>query len=110
MSTEKFLGKILEVKLGFDERGSRFGPQFTLGFEDQSQVTDNRVTIAEYAATPATVTPEVWSERHFDNYRFLYKAMKDAKAQNITDLIGKPVEITLNGPSLSSWRILTEVL
>lgn len=33
-----------------------------------------------------------------------------AKVANLHDLIGKPVEVTIKGGVLSSWRILTEVL
>lgn len=38
------------------------------------------------------------------------KLLKQAKVRNVQDLKGKPVEITFEGDTLKSWRILEEVL
>ena len=38
------------------------------------------------------------------------KLLTDAKAQNVAQLVGKPIEATFDGQILKSWRILTEVL
>lgn len=43
----------------------------------------------------------------FERFRRL---MNDAKASDIRELEGKPVEVTLDDMKLHSWRILTEVL
>ena len=36
--------------------------------------------------------------------------LKEAKVTNVSQLVGIPIEVIFNGNSLSSWRILTEVL
>lgn len=38
------------------------------------------------------------------------KILKDAKVNYVSELINKPVEVTLDGNCFSSFRILTEVL
>lgn len=40
----------------------------------------------------------------------LYQLLKAAKCQNVSDLKGKPVELTLDDNTFKSMRILTEVL
>lgn len=40
----------------------------------------------------------------------LYKILKDAKVNYVSQLIGKPVEITLHDNCFQDFRILTEVL
>lgn len=42
--------------------------------------------------------------------RKVTKLMKEAKVDDVSKLEGKPVEVTLDGNLLQSWRILTEVL
>jgi len=40
----------------------------------------------------------------------LYKILCDAKVHHVSELIGKPVEVTLDGMLYKDFRILTEVL
>jgi hypothetical protein len=42
--------------------------------------------------------------------RYISSLLKDAKVDSVDKLKGKPVEVTLDGNQLKSWRILTEVL
>lgn len=56
-----------------------------------------------------------WSEADRDaNFseivRYLSKVLNEAKVDSVDRLIGIPVEITLDGNTLKSWRVLTEVL
>lgn len=41
---------------------------------------------------------------------FIYEILKEAKANYISELIGKPVEITLEDNNFKDFRILTEVI
>jgi hypothetical protein len=38
------------------------------------------------------------------------KLMRDAGITDVTKLLGKPIEVSVKGNVLQSWRILTEVL
>jgi len=58
-----------------------------------------------------------WTEKDrskaFDKImRSIDKTLSEAKVKRTQDLVGIPVEITLDGPfgNIKSWRILTEVL
>jgi hypothetical protein len=42
--------------------------------------------------------------------RYVSKLLKEAKVDSVDKLKGKPVEVTFEGNTLKSWRILTEVL
>jgi hypothetical protein len=56
-----------------------------------------------------------WSEedrnkQYSEIMRYVSKLLKDAKVSNISELQGKPIEVTLDGNLLKEWRILSEVL
>jgi len=56
-----------------------------------------------------------WTEGERDGWyaeimRYVSSLLKDAKVDSVDKLKGKPVEVTLDGNQLKSWRILTEVL
>lgn len=56
-----------------------------------------------------------WSEQdrsiEYDEImRFLSKTLNDANVNFVHELKGKAVELTIEGNTLKSWRILTEVL
>lgn len=56
-----------------------------------------------------------WSEKdrsaQYDEIvRFVSDLLSQAKVDDVAKLKGKPVELTFDGMSLKSWRILTEVL
>jgi hypothetical protein len=42
--------------------------------------------------------------------RYICKLLSDAKSESVDGLKGKPVEVTFDGNTLKSWRILTEAL
>lgn len=109
---EKLLGKIESLKLGTGGyQGAMFGVTVSLkmgsgGIGDfkgfWSQVVEHR--------------PEMkWTEADRDRQyagvvRYLDQLCTDAKVDSIDELVGKPVEVTLDGFQLKSWRLLTEVL
>jgi predicted site-specific integrase-resolvase len=52
-----------------------------------------------------------YRERCVDTISFLIGVLRDAKVKTVEELVGKPVEITLDDCNwLKSFRILTEVL
>ena len=45
-----------------------------------------------------------------DTMRFVSKLLSQAKVNDVYKLVGVPVEVTFDGNTLKSWRILEEVL
>jgi len=55
-------------------------------------------------------TEQERSSQYDEIMRYVSKLLKDAKCSKISELKGKPVEISLKGMNFDSFRILTEVL
>lgn len=55
-------------------------------------------------------TEESRRQRIFDAVWRLKDTLVKAKKQHVAELVGTPVEVTLDGNLLKSWRVLTEVL
>lgn len=55
-------------------------------------------------------TEEDRSAQYAEIVRYISGLLADAKVSNVSQLIGKPVEVTMDGMQLKSWRILKEVL
>lgn len=56
-----------------------------------------------------------WTEADRDaayaaTMRFVAELLRDAKVSDVARLVGVPVEVTFDGNTLHSWRVLTEVL
>ena len=107
-----FLGKIKSIKFGLDS--SRIGLFYTLAFNSSSEVQfSNTVWDPEQIKVTQYTN---WTESERDKHlaelmRYISKLLSEAKVDDITKLVGKPVEITIDEfNSLKSWRILTEVL
>jgi hypothetical protein len=110
---EKKLGKIKSVTFGIGGyQDCQLGIHFTLGSEswgvrDSRSVWDpERIECKEYTQW----TEEERTKQLNDIMRYVSSLLKDAKVSNVNDLKDVPVEIEMEGPLLSSWRILTEVL
>jgi hypothetical protein len=102
------LGKIAKAAYGLSDGQSKFGLSVTLAF-DGSMVDDFK---GRYTVRPphAQYSQESYDQGIVDDRNELARLLIEAKASNVQDLVGKPVEITLEGNLLRSWRILTEVL
>lgn len=108
------LGKIKSVRVGLGNyQECMYGYYFTLG-TDASSVNTSWCTW-----DPATIVRSDycnWTEADRDtelamNDRKMSQLLKDAKVDNVNDLIGIPVVITFAGDNvLRKWRILKEVL
>jgi hypothetical protein len=104
---EKKLGKIESVSFGLGGyQGAMLGLHVTLG-NGSWGVGDTK---SNWDAEQIK-----WSEEDRDGWyaeimRYISSLLKDAKVDSVDKLKGKPVEVTLDGNMLKSWRILTEVL
>jgi hypothetical protein len=111
---EKKLGKIDSIQFGvggYNE--AMFGCNFNFTFNGCCGCGDfisggwvNTITISEYTKW----TEEDRSKSRLEMINRIETIMSDAKVDDITNLRGKPVELTFDGMTLKSWRILTEVL
>lgn len=106
----KFLGKIESAEFGqVPDRPCIFGVRLRFRICDGSFVGDG----GRYSTN---MNPECkWSatERNTDAYRVLEHLndiLNDAKVNYVSELINKPVEVTIEGNCFKDFRILTEVL
>lgn len=106
---EKYLGKItfaefgtvhdypflIGLQLGFSMGGSGVfdGGKYTVNINPECRWEESERTVAITAMVENIST-----------------ILKDAKAQYVSDLINKPVEVTLENNTFKDFRILTEVL
>lgn len=107
---ETKLGKIQNIKFGsggYDN--AQFGISFTLGGEGWG-VGDFRGEWSGEPSRNALWTKEDRQERFGGIMVWIMDLMATAKVNDITRLADIPVEVTFDGNTLKSWRILTEVL
>ena len=99
--TEKILGKINFAEFGtFKDYPFLIGLQLGFIFSDGTGImTGGRYT------THINSTVEL--EKRI---RCINVILKEAKVQYISQLIGKPVEVTIDNNTFKDFRILTEVL
>lgn len=110
---EKKLGKIEKVHFGLGGyQGAMIGLHVTLG-DGSWGVGDSR---ANWDAEQIKWSEHTkWTEEERDQsyaeiMRYVSTLLKEAKVNSVDMLKGKPVEVTFDGNTLKSWRILTEVL
>jgi hypothetical protein len=110
---EKELGKISSATFGL---GGYQGCQF--GLHLQFRMGSMGVGASFACWDPATMECSShcqWSEatrsQSLDEIcRKVSSLLKDAKVDNVSELVGIPVEVTLDGMCYKDFRILTEVL
>lgn len=110
---KKILGKISNVYFGIGGyQDAQIGVHFT--FEADGYGVCN--SVSGWDANLIKNTPHCsWTEadrskKYDEIIRFVSDLLRDAKVKNFVELKGKPVELTIDNNTLSSWRILTEVL
>jgi len=108
--TEKILGKISLAEFGMI-RDYPFLMGLNLGFDlaNGSHICDGgRYT--ENVSEACKWSPEERQEAITVIVDKVYSILKDAKALYVSDLINKPVEVTIEDHMFKDFRILTEVL
>lgn len=109
---ETRLGKIESLRVGMGGyQDAMFGVTVCLsmqgsGVSDFKGMWGQDIKVGEHTK---------WSEtdrsRQFDDLvRWMDDQCRLAKVDDVMKLVGKPVEVTLDGNTLKSWRLLTEVL
>lgn len=105
----KFLGKIAKVQFGIQD--SNFG--LFLNFSGPGCGISAFVVTWGLAIEPSQYSE--WTENDRDAQlaelgRFVNRTLIDANVEDVADLAGIPVEVTIEGNLLKAWRILTEVI
>ena len=106
---EKLLGKI-----DFAEFGTMKARPFMIGLQLGFAMGGCGVT--DGGKYTFNISPNCkWSkeeraEASIASFEFIDKILKDAKVNYVSDLINKPVEVTIIDNTFDSFRILTEVL
>jgi len=106
----KELGKITRFDIGmggYDD--AMFGLSITFSFQG-SGVQDFIGTWAHKPDEHHKWTLEEQTRIWGDMCRKVIEFMKQAKVNTTSDMVGIPVEVTISNNTLSSWRILEEVL
>lgn len=110
----KYLGKIESVSLGIGGyQAAMFGLSVSLSFDGSHGCGDFRGTWCPGVVDVRPGTKWTEAERshmHDTLVRFIAKLLVDAKKKDLYQLKGVPVEVEMDGMSLKSWRVLTEVL
>ena len=107
---EKFLGKITRAEFGtVKEYPFLIGLQlnFSFGNSDVSDGGKYTLNIDKQC--------KIWKENQRSqavtaNIENVYELLNSAKVNYISQLVGKPVEVTIEDNSFKDFRILTEVL
>lgn len=108
--TEKILGKITFAEFG-TIRDYPFLIGLQLGFD-----LAGGASIMDGGKYTVNISPECkWQERSradtiVKTVEFINKILKDAKVKYVSQLINKPVEVTIEKNTFKDFRILTEVL
>ncbi len=105
----KFLGKIAKVAFGI--QGSTFG--LTLSFSGPGCGVTAFIGTWGLEIQPSQHSK--WTENDRDAQfaelcRKVNQTLIDAAVEDVADLAGIPVEVTIEGNQLKSWRVLIEVI
>ncbi|MEC2491381.1 hypothetical protein P9X15_25895 [Bacillus cereus] len=107
----KFLGKIEKAEFGtWRDRPFLMGLQLEFRFDGNSGVScggRHLINIGEHCNW------ESEDEKHKAYQKVLKETnriLKDAKVNIVSELVGKPIEITIENQMYKEFRILTEVL
>jgi len=107
---KKELGKIESAKFGLGGyQGVQFGVWFCIKSEGGSACNGIGVWTGEITESTQ------WTEKDRGKtleeiMRYVMDLLEKANVDNFNDLVGVPVEATIDGNSLKEWRILTEVV
>ena len=105
MMTIKILGKIT-----FAEYGTVKDHPFLMGLQLGFKLGDG-TNVMDGGSNTVNISKECrWEEAITVNIEKVYEILKDAKVNYVSELINKPVEVTIDKNCFKDFRILTEVL
>lgn len=108
--TEKVLGKITRAEFGTDkDHPFMIGLQLSFSFQGSGVSDGGKYTINIDKKCRAWEKNER-SQAVTEMIENIYDLLNTAKVNYISQLVGKPVEVTLEDDLFKGFRILTEVL
>ena len=108
----KELGKISSIKFGRGGyQGAMMGVDIAFSFSG-SGICEYRGTWSQsIEVRDHTFWTEEDRDKNFaETMRYIDNILIKAKKKDINDLVGVPVEVTIESNTLKSWRVLEEVL
>ena len=109
MGEEKILGKIDFAEYGsFKDRPFLLGLQLGFSFLHGGVMDGGKFTLN--LSDSCRWDDDSRKEAIFEQAMFLRDLLKEAKCNYVSELVGKPVEVTLQNNMFQCFRILTEVL
>ena len=108
--TEKILGKITSAEYGAIE-----DYPFLIGLQLEFRMS-NGACVSNGARCCVNISEDCeWENADRDktitkSVEIINKILKDAKCHYVSQLVGKPVELTIEDNTFQDFRILTEVL
>jgi hypothetical protein len=106
VTEEKFLGKIISAEFGLHKDYPFYGLTLEFKCTCGNVGCDCTVNISKECRWEGFERQEAIAK----NAEFVSKILKDAKCNYVSELKDKPVEVTVEGNTFKSFRILTEVL
>ena len=106
----KYLGKITRAEFGtIHDMPFLMGLQLDFSFSSKGVSTGSAHCINTCSSCKWDNAEQRQKsiEREWD---YIYKLLKEAKVKYVSELVGKPVEIELDGNVFKGFRILTEVI
>lgn len=107
----KELGKITSAEFGIDKDHSYlFGLELSFSMGSSAIGTGGKYSTNIDWSTSSKYTEVSRDAWLADNMKAIWQILKDAKVNKISELIGMPVEVTIDKNTFQSFRILAEVL
>ena len=106
VTEEKLLGKIISAEFGLHKDYPFYGLILEFKCSNKNVGCDYTVNISKECRWEESERQEAITK----NAEFVSKILKDAKCNYVSELKNKPVEVTIEGNTFKSFRILTEVL
>jgi len=111
MSTQKLLGKISSAQFGMiPDHPYLMGLQLTFHFNGSGSGVGDGGRYTENISESCRFTNTTRAEAITAIVDKTAEILKAAKVHYVSELVNKPVEVTLDGNLFKSFRILTEVL
>ncbi len=108
---QKYLGKIVKAEFGTHrDRPFLMGLQLEFRFNGNSGVScggRHLININNECKWDSEEEKNIAFQRVLKELAFV---LKEAKVNNVSELVGKPIEITIEDQMYKTFRILTEVL
>lgn len=109
--TKSYLGKIVKAEYGLiRDHPFLMGLQLEFKFDGCAHVGDGGCFTVNMSDECDWESDAYWNKVIAEKSDAVYKLLNDAKCCTVSQLVGKPVEVTLKDNCFEDFRILTEVL